>query len=100
MAGRHLASLRYFANTGGRMPEDTLQVLRSKVPAAKPYLMYGLTEAFRSTPLPPEEVDPTARRVWQVLARAVSGFGKPRRGTLQTLMQQPGQPPGGMAVPG
>jgi len=27
------------------------------VPKAKPFLMYGLTEAFRSTYLPPEEVD-------------------------------------------
>jgi acyl-CoA synthetase (AMP-forming)/AMP-acid ligase II len=27
------------------------------MPTAKPYLMYGLTEAFRSTYLPPEEVD-------------------------------------------
>ena len=49
--------LRYFANTGGRMPRETLQALRSKVPSAKPFLMYGLTEAFRSTFLPPEEVD-------------------------------------------
>ena len=49
--------LRYFANTGGRMPRDTLNLLRSKVPSAKPFLMYGLTEAFRSTYLPPEEVD-------------------------------------------
>jgi acyl-CoA ligase (AMP-forming) (exosortase A-associated) len=49
--------LRYFANTGGRMPRDTLMLLRQRVPAAKPFLMYGLTEAFRSTYLPPEEVD-------------------------------------------
>jgi acyl-CoA ligase (AMP-forming) (exosortase A-associated) len=49
--------LRYFANTGGRMPLDTLTKLRARVPASKPYLMYGLTEAFRSTYLPPEEVD-------------------------------------------
>jgi acyl-CoA ligase (AMP-forming) (exosortase A-associated) len=49
--------LRYFANTGGRMPRETLQALRQRVPAARPYLMYGLTEAFRSTYLPPEEVD-------------------------------------------
>jgi acyl-CoA ligase (AMP-forming) (exosortase A-associated) len=49
--------LRYFANTGGRMPRETLQLLRQRVPAAKPFLMYGLTEAFRSTYLPPEEVD-------------------------------------------
>ena len=49
--------LRYFANTGGHMPRETLNLLRQRVPAAKPFLMYGLTEAFRSTYLPPEEVD-------------------------------------------
>ena len=49
--------LRYFANTGGRMPRETLGLLRQQVPAAKPFLMYGLTEAFRSTYLPPSEVD-------------------------------------------
>jgi acyl-CoA ligase (AMP-forming) (exosortase A-associated) len=50
-------SLRYFANTGGRMPSETLARLRQRAPSAKPFLMYGLTEAFRSTYLPPEEVD-------------------------------------------
>jgi acyl-CoA ligase (AMP-forming) (exosortase A-associated) len=49
--------LRYFANTGGRMPRETLAALRARVPKARPFLMYGLTEAFRSTYLPPEEVD-------------------------------------------
>jgi acyl-CoA ligase (AMP-forming) (exosortase A-associated) len=49
--------LRYFANTGGRMPRETLGQLRQRVPQAQPFLMYGLTEAFRSTYLPPEEVD-------------------------------------------
>jgi len=49
--------LRYFANTGGRMPRETLQALRRHLPKTKPFLMYGLTEAFRSTFLPPEEVD-------------------------------------------
>lgn len=49
--------LRYFANTGGRMPRDTLDNLRQKLPRSKPFLMYGLTEAFRSTFLPPSEVD-------------------------------------------
>ncbi len=49
--------LRYFANTGGRMPRETLGLLRQRVPNAQPFLMYGLTEAFRSTYLPPEEVD-------------------------------------------
>ena len=49
--------LRYFANTGGRMPRETLASLRRNLPKTKPYLMYGLTEAFRSTYLPPCEVD-------------------------------------------
>ena len=52
--GQHL---RYFANTGGRMPRETLGLLRQRVPQALPFLMYGLTEAFRSTYLPPDEVD-------------------------------------------
>ncbi len=51
------ASLRYFANTGGRMPATTLKRLRDVFPTARPYLMYGLTEAFRSTYLDPAEVD-------------------------------------------
>jgi acyl-CoA ligase (AMP-forming) (exosortase A-associated) len=50
-------TLRYFANTGGRMPRETLTALRTRAPSANPFLMYGLTEAFRSTYLPPEEVD-------------------------------------------
>jgi acyl-CoA ligase (AMP-forming) (exosortase A-associated) len=50
-------SLRYFANTGGRMPKATLDRLRAIFPQAAPFLMYGLTEAFRSTYLDPVEVD-------------------------------------------
>jgi acyl-CoA ligase (AMP-forming) (exosortase A-associated) len=50
-------SLRYFANTGGRMPRATLERLRAVFPGAAPFLMYGLTEAFRSTYLDPAEVD-------------------------------------------
>lgn len=49
--------LRYFANTGGRMPREILAALRARLPKTRPFLMYGLTEAFRSTYLPPEEVD-------------------------------------------
>lgn len=49
--------LRWFANTGGRMPRAVLDRLREHFPAARPYLMYGLTEAFRSTYLDPSEVD-------------------------------------------
>ena len=49
--------LRYFTNSGGHMPKPTLDALRAKLPKTRPFLMYGLTEAFRSTYLPPEEVD-------------------------------------------
>jgi acyl-CoA ligase (AMP-forming) (exosortase A-associated) len=52
-----VAHVRYFANTGGRLPRATLQQLRAIFPTAAPYLMYGLTEAFRSTYLDPAEVD-------------------------------------------
>ena len=50
-------NLRYFANTGGHLTRPTLERLRSIFPQAKPFLMYGLTEAFRSTYLDPAEVD-------------------------------------------
>lgn len=49
--------LRYITNSGGHMPRPTLDALRGKLPRTRPYLMYGLTEAFRSTYLSPEEVD-------------------------------------------
>lgn len=50
-------SVRYFANTGGRMPLPTLTRMREHLPHASPFLMYGLTEAFRSTYLDPSQVD-------------------------------------------
>lgn len=49
--------LRYIANTGGRMPLETLTTLRGMLPKTRPYLMYGLTEAFRATYLPPAQAD-------------------------------------------
>jgi acyl-CoA ligase (AMP-forming) (exosortase A-associated) len=52
-----LTNLRYITNTGGAMPQAVLKVLRQALPTTKIFLMYGLTEAFRSTYLPPEELD-------------------------------------------
>jgi acyl-CoA ligase (AMP-forming) (exosortase A-associated) len=51
------ASMRYIATTGGRMPRPVVDILRRALPQTKVYLMYGLTEAFRSTYLPPDEID-------------------------------------------
>ncbi|MDQ2821589.1 MAG: acyl-CoA ligase (AMP-forming), exosortase A system-associated [Pseudomonadota bacterium] len=50
-------TLRYLTNSGGAMPGATLARLRAALPAAEVFLMYGLTEAFRSTYLPPSEID-------------------------------------------
>lgn len=49
--------LRYMTNSGGKMPKTVLQKLRGKAPSSQFFLMYGLTEAFRSTYLPPEQID-------------------------------------------
>ena len=49
--------LRYITNSGGAMPRAVLDKLRAALPRTQPVLMYGLTEAFRSTYLPPAEVD-------------------------------------------
>ncbi|NVN09770.1 acyl-CoA ligase (AMP-forming), exosortase A system-associated [Nguyenibacter vanlangensis] len=50
-------TIRTIANTGGHMPAPLLGTLRRTFPKASPYLMYGLTEAFRSTYLDPMEVE-------------------------------------------
>jgi len=50
-------TLRYLTNSGGAMPRPVLDALRRALPGADIYLMYGLTEAFRSTYLPPDELD-------------------------------------------
>ncbi len=50
------ARIRYFANTGGHLPHERILQLQELFPNALPYPMYGLTEAFRSTYLPPDKV--------------------------------------------
>ena len=50
-------SLRTLTNSGGHLPEPLVRQLRSRFPEAKLHLMYGLTEAFRSSSLDPQMVD-------------------------------------------
>lgn len=66
---QELPELRVMTNTGGHLPETAVHELREAHPEARLYLMYGLTEAFRSTYLPPEEVErrPTS------IGRAIPG---------------------------
>ncbi|HEY6131347.1 MAG TPA: acyl-CoA ligase (AMP-forming), exosortase A system-associated [Halioglobus sp.] len=49
-------SLRYITNTGGAMPVSTTRILQQTLPNTLIFLMYGLTESFRSTYLPPDQV--------------------------------------------
>jgi len=76
-----LPHLRYITNTGGAMPQDVLATLRQILPTAKIFLMYGLTEAFRSTYLPPEELD-----------RRPTSIGKAIPNTEILVIDESGQP--------
>ena len=50
-------SLRTLSNSGGHLPRPLVATLRASFPEARLHLMYGLTEAFRSTSLDPTLVD-------------------------------------------
>lgn len=52
-----LETLRYITNSGGAVPSETVKKIRDAQPHLQVFLMYGLTEAFRSTFLPPHELD-------------------------------------------
>ncbi len=45
--------LRYATNTGGALPPRTVRALLETLPDTELHLMYGFTEAFRATSLPP-----------------------------------------------
>ena len=60
-------SIRYFTNSGGFLPAETLAQLRKKIPLAKPFLMYGLTEAFRSSYLKPSELEKRVGSIGQAI---------------------------------
>jgi len=74
-------SLRYITNTGGAMPQAVLATLRQILPTTKIVLMYGLTEAFRSTYLPPDELD-----------RRPTSMGKAIPNTEILVVNEQGQP--------
>ena len=52
-----VSSLRYITSSGGAMPRMALERLRKALPVTQIFLMYGFTEAFRSTCLAPEELN-------------------------------------------
>jgi acyl-CoA ligase (AMP-forming) (exosortase A-associated) len=52
-----LPQLRCITNSGGAFPVELVQRCRAELPHVRLYLMYGLSEAFRSTYLAPEELE-------------------------------------------
>ncbi|WP_316365737.1 acyl-CoA ligase (AMP-forming), exosortase A system-associated [Candidatus Thiodiazotropha sp. CDECU1] len=54
--GEVASHLRYITSSGGVVPVETTELLRQVLPDTEIYLMYGLTEAFRSTYLAPDQV--------------------------------------------
>lgn len=54
---KQFPDLRYITNSGGFLPPHIVKQLKTVFPKTRIFLMYGLTEAFRSTYLPPEEID-------------------------------------------
>jgi amino acid adenylation domain-containing protein len=63
-------SLRVLTNSGGKLPTEAVRELRRCQPGASLVLMYGLTEAFRSTYLPPDRVDRKPGSVGQPIPEA------------------------------
>jgi len=51
------APLRRLTNSGGALGEPLVRRLRARFPDVNLFAMYGLTEAFRSTYLPPDMID-------------------------------------------
>ncbi|MDO8071133.1 acyl-CoA ligase (AMP-forming), exosortase A system-associated [Janthinobacterium sp. SUN176] len=62
--------LRYITNSGGVMQRATLDRLRQSLPRVQVYLMYGLTEAFRSTYLAPEQLERRPDSIGQAIPNA------------------------------
>lgn len=56
-SGNATNSMRRLTNSGGALTADLVRDLRAIFPDARLFLMYGLTEAFRSTFLDPDLVD-------------------------------------------
>lgn len=74
-------SLRRLTNSGGRLPVSIVRRLREMFPAAELYLMYGLTEAFRSTYLEPALLDANPDSIGSAIPFAEVMTSKPD-GTL------------------
>jgi acyl-CoA ligase (AMP-forming) (exosortase A-associated) len=64
------SNLRYITSSGGVVPVETTQLLRQVLPNTEIFLMYGLTEAFRSTYLAPDQIDKRPNSIGKAIPNA------------------------------
>lgn len=78
-----LESVRYLTNSGGHLAPEITTQLGSIFPCAEIFLMYGLTEAFRSTYLPPARASKKPESIGQAVPNAevlvITDDGKPAK---------------------
>lgn len=67
-------TLRLITNSGGRLPVSAVRAVRGARPATQLFLMYGLTEAFRASFLPPDEVDEHPDAIGRAFAATTLGL--------------------------
>ena len=79
-----LPALRRVTNSGGKIPSAVLEAMPGVFPGAEIFLMYGLTEAFRSTYLDPARFQQKMGSIGQAIPgaeiyviRAGEGIAKP-----------------------
>lgn len=77
-------TLRFITNSGSTMPKSTLEALQRQLPKTDIFLMYGLTEAFRSTYLPPEELPRRPTSIGKAVPNATLSVVRPDGGPCDT----------------
>lgn len=70
-------SLRFITNSGGALPQTVLRRLQTALPQTAIYLMYGLTEAFRSTYLDPAELSRRPTSIGKAIPHAHVSVRRP-----------------------
>jgi len=88
-----LPALRYITNSGGKIPASVLEALPQVFPGVRLFLMYGLTEAFRSTYLAPERFGQKRGSIGQAIPNVetfviVSGRGLAQPGEEGELVHR------------
>ncbi len=88
-----LPSLRYVTNSGGALSKPVLDAMRNVFPGVRVHCMYGFTEAFRSTQLPPEQFTEKPGSIGQAVPNAetfvvVRGRGLAKPGETGELVHR------------